>query len=147
MMNVRKITVLSLLSIYLLSIVGTVCVVLNCDCVHTHRHGEHSHYCTGRCCHAGPCAHTSRYDEDSLPEISCECCGHGHSTSVDLYTVDDGRDHSDRVWPHAAYAVSAESVRLLLPAAVSSSVFFRPVPCVRSAASPGRALRAPPVCV
>ncbi len=146
MRNVRKITALSLLSIYLLSIVGAVCVVLNCDCVHTHRHGEHSHYCTGGCCHVGPCSHTAKYDEASLPEISGVCCDHDHSTSTALYTADSERDHSFRAVTHTADAVAWDAAPAVPSVCESAETYLSPAPDVRSAASPSRALRAPPVC-
>lgn len=147
MRNVRKITALSLLSIYLLSIVWTVCVVLNCDCVHTHRHGEHSHYCTAGCCHSGPCSHTDGCDETPFSEISGVCCDHDHSTSTALYTADSERDHSCRAALHAADALAAEFAAALPPVTELSAIIRRPAPDVRSAAGPCRASRAPPVLV
>lgn len=139
-MKAKRYISLLLLTVYLFTVGAPAWASLSCACVASKVVKEHA--C---CCH---CSH-----EDDAPaavaDLSAPCCGHHHSTDVELYTA--GSSDNERQVRALAVdlspALAAEAPASLDPPTRRVRIFQRRTPHPRQASLSGVSLRAPPASV
>lgn len=139
-MKTKRFISLLLLTVYLLAAGGPAMASLSCRCVapkaHTH------HLCTCHCLHADAAA-AARTD------LSAPCCGHHHSTDVELYTgISSDNERQDRTQAVDLWAaLTPDAPAAICPPTHGERIVLRQTLLPRKAASRGVGLRAPPVLV
>lgn len=138
-MKTKRFISLLLLAVYLLAAGGPAWASLSCKCVAAKLRTAHT--C---CCH---CAHESD-GMAAKADVSAPCCGHHHSTQVDLYT--SGSSDNERSTRVAAADLTALAPDV--PDAIDAPsdclrIVVRQTPLPGKPRPCGTGLRAPPALV
>lgn len=140
-MKLKRVISLVLLAVYLFAAGGSAYVALSCSCLspHAHLHAGHE----GCLC----CGHAAAEDHaDDHPVFLAPCCGHDHSTVVELYTGAEDRMPELRCAVVALPAMlAAECPCPAHVAALRGKPVERPLHFVEEPVPLQRSLRAPPV--
>lgn len=138
-MKTKRFISLLLLAVYLLAAGGPAWASLSCKCVAAKLSTAHT--C---CCH---CAHESDAPA-AKTDVSAPCCGHHHSTEVNLYT--GGSSENERSVRAAAAdltALAPDVPDALDAPAYCLRIVLRQTPLPGKSCPCGPGLRAPPALV